>query len=172
MKFIRSALRLSSSLPKLPFSFSIPKPHLTPVTAFTSSLGFAYGIWYSSQKIVSEEIGQFETTDDLNEGEMREIQVGPKPEDTVLLVKYMGEYYCIQSKCPHFGYPMVKGVLSGDKVICPLHNAGFSIKSGYPEQGPTLDGLKTFPVEVENGKVRVSVPKVGWESKRERPPIG
>jgi nitrite reductase/ring-hydroxylating ferredoxin subunit len=103
---------------------------------------------------------------------MREIQVGPKPEDTVLLVKYQGNYYCMQSKCPHFGFPMIKGVLVGDKVICPLHNAGFSVQTGYPEQGPILDGLRTFPVRVENEKVVVSVPKVGWENKPERPPLG
>lgn len=103
---------------------------------------------------------------------MKEIQVGAKPEDTVLLVKYNGEYYCVQSKCAHFGFPLAKGLLVGDKVICPLHNAGFDVRTGQPEQGPILDGLKTFPVVVKDGKVIVTVPKVGWETKPERGVLG
>lgn len=67
---------------------------------------------------------------------------------------------------------MAKGLLVGDKVLCPLHNAGFSIKTGHPEQGPIIDGLKTFPVKVNNGKVLVSVPKTGWESKPTNPALG
>lgn len=105
----------------------------------------------------------FELDDNLAEGEMRELQVGPKPEDTVLLTKYHGKVYCTQSKCAHFGYSLAKGFMSGDKVMCPLHNAGFSVKSGKPEQGPVFNGLKTFKVVVENGKIKVSVPKNGWD---------
>ena len=99
---------------------------------------------------------------------MRELQVGPQLEDTVLLIKYHGKVYCTQSKCAHFGFSLAKGFLSGDKVICPLHNAGFSIKTGKPDQGPVFNGLKTFPVEVSDGKIKVQVPKNGWD---QAPPV-
>jgi len=56
--------------------------------------------------------------------------VGPKPEDTILVINYQGTIYSIQSKCSHFGFNLAKGSLIGDKIICPLHNAGFSIKTG------------------------------------------
>jgi naphthalene 1,2-dioxygenase system ferredoxin subunit len=62
--------------------------------------------------------------------------------------------------------------LVGDKVLCPLHNAGFDIKTGQPEQGPIIDGLKTFPVKKNNGKVVVSVPKIGWEAKPVKNTLG
>jgi len=52
----------------------------------------------------------------------------------------------------------------GDKVVCVAHNAKFSIKTGAPEQGPVFGGLKTFPVERRDGKIIVSIPKVGWDS--------
>lgn len=52
----------------------------------------------------------------------------------------------------------MKGSLFGDKVICPLHNAGFSIKTGQPDQGPVFGGLKTFPVEVSSGKIKIQIP--------------
>lgn len=87
-------------------------------------------------------------------------------------MKYQGEYYCTQGKCSHFGFSLAKGILVGDKVLCPLHNAGFDIKTGHPEQGPIIDGLKTFPVKKNGGKVVISVPKSGWESKPEKPVLG
>lgn len=55
----------------------------------------------------------------------------------------------------------------GDKIICPLHNAGFKITTGHEEQGPVFGGLKTFKVERKNGKITVRVPKEGWDAKPE-----
>jgi nitrite reductase/ring-hydroxylating ferredoxin subunit len=45
-----------------------------------------------------------------------------------------------------------------------LHNAGFSIETGEPNQGPSFNGLKTFPVERVDGKIKVSIPKQGWSA--------
>ena len=98
---------------------------------------------------------------------MREIQVGPKEEDTILVYKYHGKVYATQSKCAHFGFSLAKGFLSGDKIMCPLHNAGFSIKSGKPDQGPVFNGLKTFDTEVKDGKIIIRVPK-DWN---QAPPV-
>lgn len=81
--------------------------------------------------------------------------------------------HCIQSKCSHFGFNLAKGLLIGDKIICPLHNAAFDIKTGQQDQGPVFDGLKTFPVEkTPEGKIKLTVPKVGWESKPNRKLLG
>jgi len=41
---------------------------------------------------------------------------------------------------------LAKGLLIGDKIICPLHNAAYKINTGQEEQGPVYGGLKTFPV--------------------------
>jgi len=121
-------------------------------------------VWFGTQKIYSDEVEVFETTDDILEGEMKELQVGPKLEDTVLLIRHEGQIYCTQSKCAHFGFSLVKGKVFGDKVTCPLHNASFSIKTGKQDAGPVFNGLKTFPVEVANGKIKVKIPKSGWDA--------
>jgi hypothetical protein len=52
--------------------------------------------------------------------------------------------------------------------MCPLHNAGFSIKTGKPDQGPVFNGLKTFDTEVKDGKIIVKVPKDTWN---QPPPV-
>ena len=113
-----------------------------------------------------------ETEDNLQDGEVRELIVGPKPEDTILVVNYQGDIYSVQSKCSHFGFNLAKGFLVGDQLICPLHNAGFSIKTGEANQGPVFNGLKTFQVERVDGKIKVSVPKKNWSNAPEYKELG
>ncbi len=56
--------------------------------------------------------------------------------------------------------------------MCPLHNAGFSIKTGQPNQGPIFNGLQTFPVESKNGKIILKIPKDSWQQTTTRSPLG
>lgn len=144
MKTVGLAARFSTiffrRLPLLQFNNS------SKLALTTVGFGFGYAFWNSQTKVMAEELMTFETPNDLKEGEVREIQVGPKVEDTILVIKYEGQIYSVQSKCAHFGFPLAKGMMIGDKLLCPLHNAGFSIKTGQPEQGPVYGGLKTFPV--------------------------
>ncbi|KAM3129129.1 hypothetical protein pb186bvf_018765 [Paramecium bursaria] len=97
--------------------------------------------------------------DDFKDGEMREFQVGPKKEDAVLVVRVNGKYYCVSNSCPHFGAPLSAGLLVGDKVKCPWHNAAFSVIDGSFEEGPMFNGLQTFPVELVDGKISIKIQK-------------
>ena len=75
------------------------------------SLGFLLSMKTGSFFASNEEQNPFyEVTVDANyaEGEMREVQVGPKKEDVVLVARVDGKYYCVQSTCPHFGLPLSK----------------------------------------------------------------
>lgn len=126
-----------------------------------------YGLWFATTKVYNTDFITLETEDNLQEGEVRELKVGPKDEDTILVICYQGNIYSTQSKCSHFGFNLAKGLLIGDKIICPLHNAGFKITTGHEEQGPVFGGLKTFKVERKNGKIIVRVPKEGWDARPE-----
>lgn len=137
-----------------------------------ATLGLSLSAWFTTYKVFPEEMQVLETDDDLREGEVRELLVGPKPEDTILVINYQGEIFSIQSKCSHFGFNLAKGLLVGDKIICPLHNAAFSIKTGGEDQGPVYNGLKTFQVERVDGKIRVSIPKSNWSSAPEYKELG
>uniref|UniRef100_A0A4W5M8I2 AIF family member 3 n=1 Tax=Hucho hucho TaxID=62062 RepID=A0A4W5M8I2_9TELE len=63
-----------------------------------------------------------------------------------LLIKEHGEFSAIGHKCPHYGAPLVKGVLSKGHVRCPWHGACFNIATGDIEDFPGLDSLPTFQV--------------------------
>uniref|UniRef100_A0A8C7GMB4 Apoptosis inducing factor mitochondria associated 4 n=1 Tax=Oncorhynchus kisutch TaxID=8019 RepID=A0A8C7GMB4_ONCKI len=91
---------------------------------------------------------------ELQDGQMKEVEVD---EQKILLVRTQGLYSAVGSKCSHYGAPLIKGALVGDRVRCPFHGACFNIKTGDIEEYPGLDCLPSYKVKVEDGKVYVSV---------------
>ncbi|NWU84996.1 AIFM3 factor, partial [Onychorhynchus coronatus] len=77
----------------------------------------------------------------------------------VLLVRNRKEFSALGSKCPHYGAPLSKGVLRGERLRCPWHGACFNIRTGDIEEYPSLDCISCFKVTVEDGKVFVTAKK-------------
>lgn len=96
---------------------------------------------------------------DLAEGEMRELKVGPKDEDKVLISKIRGQLHAVGNYCSHFGAPLSTGLLFDDKVLCPWHLAAFNVTTGALETAPGMDGLPTFKIIEKDGKHFVQVPE-------------
>ncbi|XP_041052667.1 apoptosis inducing factor mitochondria associated 4 [Carcharodon carcharias] len=91
---------------------------------------------------------------EMQDEEMREVEI---KNHKVLLIKSNGEFSAIGHLCSHYGSPLVKGVLSHGRVRCPRHGACFNIKTGDIEEFPCVDGLQRFKVEVQDGKVILSI---------------
>ncbi|XP_046904445.1 apoptosis-inducing factor 3 isoform X1 [Hypomesus transpacificus] len=100
---------------------------------------------------------------DLENGQMREVDLGT---GRALLIKEHGEFSAIGHKCPHYGAPLVKGVLSKGHVRCPWHGACFNIATGDIEDFPGLDSLPTFQVRVEKDKVIIRANKQDLQSQK------
>uniref|UniRef100_A0A3Q3F927 AIF family member 3 n=1 Tax=Labrus bergylta TaxID=56723 RepID=A0A3Q3F927_9LABR len=83
---------------------------------------------------------------DLENGQMREVDLGS---GKALLIKEHGEFAAMGHKCPHYGAPLVKGVLSKGHVRCPWHGACFNIATGDIEDFPGLDSLPTFQHRID-----------------------
>ncbi|KFV19865.1 Apoptosis-inducing factor 3, partial [Tauraco erythrolophus] len=77
----------------------------------------------------------------------------------VLLVRNRTQFSALGSRCPHYGAPLSKGVLKGERLRCPWHGACFNIRTGDLEEYPALDCLPCFKVTVEDGKVFVTAKK-------------
>ncbi|NXM16608.1 AIFM3 factor, partial [Ploceus nigricollis] len=77
----------------------------------------------------------------------------------VLLVRNRREFRALGSKCPHYGAPLSKGVLRGERLRCPWHGACFNIRTGDIEEYPGLDCISCFKVTVEDGKVFITAKK-------------
>ncbi|XP_046697533.1 apoptosis-inducing factor 3 isoform X1 [Silurus meridionalis] len=100
---------------------------------------------------------------DLENGQMREVDLGL---GRALLIKEHGEFSAMGHKCPHYGAPLVKGVLSKGHVRCPWHGACFNIATGDIEDFPSLDSLPTFQVRVEKEKVIIRANKQDLQTQR------
>lgn len=95
-------------------------------------------------------------TDDLKDGEMRQVAVQGTE---ILLVRIDGRFHAIGAHCTHYGAPLVDGVLCGRRVVCPWHHACFDVTTGDLEEPPALDALPRYQTRIEDGHIIVSLPE-------------
>ena len=93
---------------------------------------------------------------DVAEGQMKEVRVGEKK---VLLARAGGRVFATSGECPHYGMSLAEGTLCGKRVICPWHKAVFDVTNGELLEPPALDGLASYPVTVEGGRILVEIGK-------------
>ena len=101
---------------------------------------------------------EIDFANDLKDGDMKELKVGPKDEDKILISRVQGKIHAVGNYCSHFGAPLSTGLLFDDKVLCPWHAASFSVVTGAVESAPGLNGLPKFEVSTKDGKHFVTVP--------------
>lgn len=95
------------------------------------------------------------TLDDIAVGLGRAFEVGGRP-----LAVFRGRddrVFAVNGKCPHKNGPLADGMLIGEQVVCPLHAFRFHGAKGECDQ-PGTCGIETFPAEVRDGTVFVTVP--------------
>ncbi len=62
----------------------------------------------------------------------------------------------VENRCPHKQGPLAEGIISGDDILCPLHNWRIHLDDGQAA-APDEGCVKTYPVKVENGQVFLSL---------------
>lgn len=77
------------------------------------------------------------------------------------------EVFAIEDRCPHKGGPLSQGIVHGQSVTCPLHNWVISLANGEA-QGADKGKVKTIPVKVENGLVRLRLDAAATPAKPTR----
>ena len=93
---------------------------------------------------------QVAQVDELEPGSMMMVEVDGKP---VLLANVDGEFYAVSDLCTHEEYNLSEGSLEGNEVECPGHSAFFDLKTGDVTDGPAMDHLQTYSVQIEDGAV-------------------
>jgi len=77
----------------------------------------------------------------------------------ILLVNALGRLYALEAGCPHMGYALKLGSLSGKVLRCGFHYAEFDVEDGRvlkePVDGKVIRGLKSYPVKVEGENILV-----------------
>ena len=105
---------------------------------------------------------------DLAVGKMKVVKAGG---EKILLYRLEDGFFATQTSCTHTFGPLSRGkIVDGCKIQCPLHRARFDIRTGevidwanFPPGIQLLNAvrgekaLKTYPVSVKSGKVRIKV---------------
>ena len=96
--------------------------------------------------------------DDLQHGEMKYVEVGPKY-DPIVLINFEGDYYALGDLCTHEEASLSDGEIVGDEIECPLHGGAFEIKTGLPAAFPVVVPATTYRVRVVGDEVQIGLPK-------------
>jgi 3-phenylpropionate/trans-cinnamate dioxygenase ferredoxin subunit len=70
-----------------------------------------------------------------------------------------GQLYAIEDRCSHDDGPLCEGDWDEEecRVICPRHGSVFDLASGRPLTLPAIEPVATYPVELVDGVVRLTV---------------
>jgi 3-phenylpropionate/trans-cinnamate dioxygenase ferredoxin component len=70
-----------------------------------------------------------------------------------------GEYYALEDRCSHDDGPLCEGDFECDDgvAICPRHGANIDIRTGRALTLPAVESVRTFPVRVDEGIVKVKI---------------
>lgn len=74
--------------------------------------------------------------------------------------------YAVANQCPHEGYPLARGYVSGCVVTCPWHNYKFDLRDGRCVLGD--EDVRTFPLRVTGGAVELDLTEPDPEEVRPR----
>jgi 3-phenylpropionate/trans-cinnamate dioxygenase ferredoxin component len=93
------------------------------------------------------------SADKLAPGERRLVFVEGR---SIVLFNLDGTLHAVDNACPHNGAALAGGQLEGSLLRCPAHGLRFDLRTGCMRGASGLC-LKTFPVQVTEGQLVVSV---------------
>ena len=65
------------------------------------------------------------------------------------------EVFAVDNRCPHEGYPLIKGTVRDCVLTCPWHNFKFELQSGKCIKGS--ENVQTYPVRFLENQVEVDI---------------
>ncbi len=92
---------------------------------------------------------------ELREGTMKCFDVAGR---RILVANVAGRLFAVDDTCTHEEASLSSGVLKGELVKCPLHNSRFNVRTGEVLEEPAEQGLRTYAVREEDGRILVGVP--------------
>jgi 3-phenylpropionate/trans-cinnamate dioxygenase ferredoxin component len=95
--------------------------------------------------------------EELRPGSMRIVAAGAL---SIGVYNCDGELMAIEDRCSHDDGPLAEGDWEPDECIvtCPRHGSRFDIRTGRALTLPAYLPVDTYPVEVRDGLVVVTVP--------------
>lgn len=81
------------------------------------------------------------------------LRVHPEGRTPILVCNVAGTFHAVDDECTHAIASLSEGRLEGNIVFCPMHGGSFDVCSGRAHSLPCKEPLRTWPLEVTDGKV-------------------
>jgi len=75
----------------------------------------------------------------------------------ILVCRIDRDYFALASRCTHAAWPLASEPIEGLEIVCTLHGARFDVRDGCPTGGPARKPLATYPIELRDGELYVSL---------------
>ena len=75
----------------------------------------------------------------------------------IALFNVKGTLFAIDDECPHAGWKLSEGELSGSVVTCLLHGAEFDVRNGKSVGGLTCSDVQCYPLEEKDGEFFIQI---------------
>jgi nitrite reductase/ring-hydroxylating ferredoxin subunit len=92
--------------------------------------------------------------DQLGSRELAAFAVGG---NRIAIARVGGAFYAFGDTCTHQGCSLAEGDMEGTTVTCPCHGSQFEVTTGDVLRGPAREPVRSYPVRLESGMLRVEV---------------
>jgi 3-phenylpropionate/trans-cinnamate dioxygenase ferredoxin subunit len=75
----------------------------------------------------------------------------------ILVCRVDESYFAVANRCTHSAWLLESEPMEGMEIVCTLHGARFDLRDGCPTAGPATRPLATFPIELRDGEIYVSL---------------
>jgi len=100
------------------------------------------------------QMGEFTVTG-LEELGDRELAAYDVNGNRIAIAKVGDAFYAFGDTCTHLGCSLAEGQLEGTTVTCPCHGSEFNVTNGEVVHGPASEPVRSYPVQLANGELRV-----------------
>lgn len=91
---------------------------------------------------------------DLGEDQQRLVRIEGKG---IVVARSDGKLFAFENRCTHDNEGLLGGRLKKCSIVCPIHGARFSLKTGMPFGPPAYEPITTYPAREADGFIEVAL---------------
>jgi 3-phenylpropionate/trans-cinnamate dioxygenase ferredoxin subunit len=76
---------------------------------------------------------------------------------SIVLVRRGEEAFALYDECSHAAVALSEGDVEDCQIECWLHGSSFDLRTGKPSGPPATEPVPTYPIEVRDGDVYLSL---------------
>jgi 3-phenylpropionate/trans-cinnamate dioxygenase ferredoxin component len=92
---------------------------------------------------------------EIAEGQQKLVRVEGK---AIVLCRSEGQLFAFENRCTHDQEQLLGGVLKKCTIVCPMHGARFSLKTGAPFGPPAYEPITTYAVRLAGEDIELALP--------------